>query len=145
MNTLGTNKPQIIVGDADGLIALLHTDDVNHAVAVHAAQQLVAQKADVLFPLTAVVEAATALQRRLNNAALAETVRQQVINGELLIEAVEKDILTQASTLFQPFGSKQNALFDAIIVTVARKYTATGIFSFDDWYGKQGFILIPQF
>jgi len=144
MNTPGTNKTQIIVGDADGLIALLHTDDVNHVVAVQAAKQLVAHQADVLFPLTAVVEAATALQRRLNNAALAETVRQHVINGELLIEEVEKDILTQASTLFQPFGSKQNTLFDAIVATIARKYSATGIFSFDEWYAKQGFTLIPN-
>jgi predicted nucleic acid-binding protein len=144
MNTPGTNKSPIIIGDADGLIALLHTDDVNHAVAVQAAQNLVVQKVDVLFPLTAIVEAATALQRQLNNAALAETVRQQVINGELLIEEVEKDILTQASDLFHPFGSKQNTLFDAIVATIARKYSATGVFSFDDWYTKQGFILIPH-
>ncbi len=53
-------------------------------------------------------------------------------------------ILTQASNLFQPFGSKQNTLFDAIVATIARKYAAPDIFSFDEWYAKQGFTLIPQ-
>jgi predicted nucleic acid-binding protein len=53
-------------------------------------------------------------------------------------------MLTQASTLVQPFGSKQNTLFDAIVATIARKYSATGIFSFDAWYTKQGFTRIPN-
>src|SRR5215207_4213067 len=106
MNTPGTNNSSIIIGDADGLIALLHSDDVNHSTAVQVAQKLVAQKADVLFPLTAVVEAATSIQRRLSNPSLAEKVRQHVINGALLIEEVPKDVLTQASNVFNPFGSK---------------------------------------
>ena len=144
MNIPGTNNPPFIVGDADGLIALLHSDDINHAIAVQAAQKLVAQNAEVLFLLTAIVEAATTLQRRLANPPLADAVRQQVIAGELLIEEVEKDVLTQASNLFNPFGSKKNTLFDAIVATVARKYSASTIFSFDDWYAKQGFTLIPQ-
>ena len=136
MSTHGTSNPPFIIGDADGLIALLHSDDANHALAVQVAQKLVAQKAEVLFPLTAIVEAATTLQRRLGNSSLVEKVRCQVLAGELLIEEVERDTLAQASSLFNPFGSKQNTLFDAIVVTVARKYTASGIFSFDDWYAK---------
>jgi len=144
MNTPGTNNSPIVIGDADGLIALLHSDDANHAIAVEAAQKLVSQRAEVLFPLTAVVEAATSIQRRLNNPSLVEKVRQQVINGELLIEDVQNDVLTQASNLFNPFGSKKNTLFDAIVATIARKYSAFGIFSFDDWYRKQGFTLIPS-
>ena len=144
MSTHGTSNPPFIIGDADGLIALLHTDDANHAIALEVAQKLVAQKAEVLFPLTAIVEAATTLQRRLSNPPLVETIRQQVIAGELQIEEVETDILREASNLFNPFGSKQNTLFDAIVATVARKYAASGIFSFDNWYSKQGFTLIPQ-
>src|SRR5689334_25076174 len=108
MNTLGTNSPRLVIGDADGLIALLFDDDVNHSLALQAAQKLVAQQADVLFPLTAIVEATTTIQRRLANPPLVEQVRHQVLMGELLIEEVDKDVLVRASTLFNPFGSKHN-------------------------------------
>ena len=144
MSILGKNNPPFIIGDADGLIALLQSDDANHIIAVNVAQKLVEQKAEVLFPMTAIVEAATTLQRRLNSPQLAEVVRDQVITGKLLIEEVQKNTLQKASQLFDPRGSKQNTLFDAIVATVARKYAAGGIFSFDGWYAKQGFALIPQ-
>lgn len=144
MRTPGMNNPPFVIGDADGLIALLHSDDANHALAVQAAQKLVEHNADLLFPLTAIVEAATTLQRRLTIPPLVETVRQHVLQGALLIEEVDTDLLTQASTLFNPFGSKQNTLFDAIVATTAHKYATTAIFSFDDWYTKQGLRVIPQ-
>ncbi len=144
MNCFGKNNPPFIIGDADRLIALLQSDDANHTIAVRVAQKLVEQQTEVLFPMTAIIEAATTLQRRLNSPQLAEIVRDQVIAGKLLIEKVEKDTLQKASQLFDPLGSKQNTLLDAIVATVARKYAAAGIFSFDGWYTKQGFLLIPQ-
>ena len=139
----GTNDdaPLVVIGDADGLIALLQEDDSNHEKAVRIARHCVEQRAEVVFPLTAIVETITTLQRRLNNPPLAEKVRQQTIDGQLVIEEVDRETLKQASTLFNPFGSKQNTLFDAVVVTVARKYAATTIFSFDGWYTKLGFTL----
>lgn len=145
MNTPGTSNPLLVIGDADGLIALLYSDDTNHDAAKQAAQKLASQRAEVLFPLTAIVEATTTLQRRLNNPPLVERIRQQVIAGELLIEEVEKDTLLEANKRFNPFGSKQNTLFDAIVATVAAKYATVAIFSFDDWYTKQGLTVIPGF
>jgi predicted nucleic acid-binding protein len=133
--------PRVVIGDADGLIALLQADDSNHEKAVQIARRCVEQQAEVIFPLTAIVEAVTTLQRRLNNPQLAETVRQQTIDGQLVIEEVDRETLQQASTLFNPFGSKQNTLFDAVVATIARKYAATTIFSFDGWYTKLGFTL----
>jgi predicted nucleic acid-binding protein len=143
MSMHGTNDdaPQVIIGDADGLIALLQEDDSNHEKAVQIARYCVKQRAEVIFPLTAIVEAVTTLQRRLNNPSLAERVRQQTIEGQLVIEEVDRDTLKQASALFKPFGSKQNTLFDAVVAMVARKYAATVIFSFDRWYAKLGFTL----
>jgi predicted nucleic acid-binding protein len=143
MNMPGTNDaaPLVVIGDADGLIALLQEDDSNHEKAVQIARRCVEQHAEVIFPLTAIVEAVTTLQRRLNNPPLAEKVRQQTLDGQLVIEEVDRETLKQASTLFNPFGSKQNTLFDAVVATVARKYAATTIFSFDGWYRQLGLTL----
>jgi predicted nucleic acid-binding protein len=133
--------PLVVIGDADGLIALLAEDDSNHEKAVRITRWCVEQHAEVIFPLTAIVEAVTTLQRRLNNPPLAEKVRQQTIEGKLVIDEVDREILKQASTLFNPFGSKQNTLCDAVVAMVARKYATRTIFSFDEWYSKLGFTL----
>ena len=135
------DAPLVLIGDADGLIALLQEDDSNHGKAARIARRCVEQRAEVIFPLTAIVEAVTTLQRRLNNPPLAEKVRQQTIDGQLVIDEVDRDTLKQASSLFNPFGSKQNTLFDAVVATVARKYAATTIFSFDGWYKQIGLTL----
>jgi predicted nucleic acid-binding protein len=124
------------------LIALLHADDANHTAALQAAQHLAAQEAEVLFPLTAIIEAITVFQRRLSNPTLSDLLTQQVLSGELLVEDVGQDVLHKAVALFDPFGSKQNTLFDAVVATVARKHNSSGIFSFDNWYTQQGFALI---
>jgi predicted nucleic acid-binding protein len=143
MSMPGTNDdaPLVVIGDADGLIALLQEDDSNHEKAVQIARRCVEQHAEVIFPLTAIVEAVTTLQRKLNNPPLAEKVRQQTIEGQLVVDEIDRETLKQASTLFNPFGSKQNTLFDAIVAVVARKYGATVIFSFDGWYKQIGLTL----
>lgn len=86
----------------------------------------------------------TTLHRRLNNPQLAETVRKQTIEGQLVIEEIDRDMPKQASTLFNPFGSKHNTLFDAVVAMVARKYAATTIFSFDRWYSHIGLTLASE-
>jgi predicted nucleic acid-binding protein len=143
MNMPGMNEeaPLVVIGDADGLIALLQEDDSNHEKAVQIARWCVQQHAEVIFPLTAIVEAVTTLQRKLNNPPLAEKVRKQTIEGQLVIDEVNRETLKHASTFFNPFGSKQNTLFDAVVAMVARKYAATTIFSFDGWYTQIGFTL----
>ena len=144
MPGINNDAPLVIIGDADGLIALLQEDDGNHDKAVQISQYCVEQHAEVIFPLTAIVEAVTTLHRRLNNPKLAEIVRQQTIDGRLVIEEITREMLTQASALFNPFGAKKHTLFDAVVAVVARKYDAAAIFSFDKWYSKVGLKLASE-
>ena len=139
--TPGRSDKPVIIGDADGLIALAHEDDVHHAAAVRILQQLIEREAHILFPLTAVTEAITTIQRKLSNPNLADQLVQQVKAGAVAIEVVDKTVFHQALTLFAPHASKQNTLLDAIVATVARKYRADAIFSFDRWYPKVGLVL----
>jgi predicted nucleic acid-binding protein len=140
MTGINDAEPRVLIGDTDGLIVLLQEDDSNHEKAVQIARWCVEQHAEVIFPLTAVVEVVTTVQRRLNNPPLAE-IKQQTIEDQLVIKEIERGILKHASTLFNPFGSKQNTLFDAVVAMVARKYGATVIFSFDEWYMQIGLTL----
>jgi large subunit ribosomal protein L23 len=61
MNILGTNQPLIAIGDADGLIAVLSSEDANHEKAISTVEQLLQHDAQTVFPLTTIAEAVTTL------------------------------------------------------------------------------------
>lgn len=141
MSTLGTNQPLIAVGDTDGLIAVLSEEDANHEKAVSTVAKLLQHDAQTVFPLTTITETVTTLKRKLNRPDLAEKVVNQITGGTLSIENVDTDMLNEALKVFNPKGSKQNTLFDALVVATAKKLNTKVIFSTDDWYEKLGFTL----
>jgi len=116
MSIPGINQPLIVVGDTDGLIAILHEEDANHKKAVETVVRL--------------------LQPEL----AAKTI-ERITDGKLSIENVDIDMLKEALKLFDPRSSKKNTLFDALVVATAKKLGTTVIFSTDDWYSKLGFTL----
>lgn len=140
MNTPGT-KPLIVVGDTDGLIAILHEEDIHHKRAVETVAGLLAQEAQTVFPLTTIVETVTTLKRKLNKPDLAAYVIGQITSGLLSIEDVDIEMLNEAFKVFDPKGSKKNTLFDALVVATAKKLNTSFIFSMDDWYEKLGFTI----
>lgn len=141
MNTPGINQPLIVIGDSDGLIAILHEEDKNFFKAKKTIAKLLQNDARVIFPLTTIVETVTTLKRKLNQSELASKVIKQITGGILAIEDTDTELLESALTFFDPEGSKQNTLFDALVAATAKKLNTKIIFSFDDWYKKLGFKL----
>ena len=145
MSTPGTDLPTVAIGDSDGLIAILHEEDKNFQIAKKTVAQLVQNDVQVIFPLTTIVETVTTLKRKLNKPQLAANVARQITKGELAIETVDTKLLSAALAMFDPAGTKQNTLFDAIVAACAKKYKTNVIFSFDGWYKKLGFKLATDF
>ena len=141
MNTRGINQPLIAVGDTDGLIAILSEEDASHDKAVSTVEKLLQYDAQTVFPLTTIIETVTTLKRKLDRADLAEKVISRITSGTLSIENVDTVMLSEALKVFDPKGSKQNTLFDAVVVATAKKLNTKIIFSTDNWYEKLGFIL----
>lgn len=141
MSTLGINQSLIVVGDSDGLIAILHEEDKNFPKAQKTIAKLVQNDARVIFPLTTIVETVTTLKRKLNKPELSAKVIKQITGGMLSIEDTDTKLLEAALTLFDPKGSKKNTLFDALVAATAKKLNTKIIFSFDVWYKKLGFKL----
>lgn len=138
------NGERIVVVDADALIALFNEDDALAAQAEALLQRLIADEVMLLYPATTLVEAVTTLQRKLSRPLLAEQVVDLLHTDQLPIEPVDADILTHAIRLFDPKGSKQNTLFDAVVAATAQRHQAAAIFSFDGWYEKAGFRLVSS-
>lgn len=140
MSTPGT-KPLVVVGDTDGLIAILHEEDLHHRQAVATVSRLLAHNAQTVFTLTTITETITTLIRKLKQPDLAARVVERITSGALTIENTDIEMLNVALKVFDPKGSKKKTIFDAIVVACAKKLDTNVIFSTDDWYSKLGFTL----
>ncbi len=145
MSITGTNKQIIVVGDTDGLIAILHEEDLHHRQAVETVNKLLQQDVQTVFPLTTITETITTLIRKLKLPDLAVRVVGQITSGVLTIENTDTDMLNEALKVFDPKGSKKKTIFDAMVVATAKKLDTNIIFSMDDWYSKLGFTLAKDY
>lgn len=134
----------IIVGDSDALIALVYEGDQLNLRSRAINQKINKNKAQIIFPNTAIAEAITTLLRKHSNPKLAEYLAWQYTKNIFKIEYVNEDIMRQAVEIFNPIRSKQNTFFDALVAATAKKLDADAIFSFDEWYKKLGFKLASE-
>ena len=132
----------IHIADADGLIAMLSKKDANHEKAKAIIKDAVSKGERILFPATAITEAITTIQVRLQNPDLANELAAKVAASELPIVAVDAEILEIAAGLYSADGSKKNTMFDATVAAAAKKIGTQTLFSFDKWYRGQGFTLL---
>jgi len=135
------NKPLLLIADADVIVAQAYAQDANHQITVQLGEKLRKKGAHILFPATAIAESITTLQRKLSNPKLAAATLELFTDSNMIIEMVDQEVIKEAKLLFNPSGSKQNTIFDCIVATLAKKYNADAIFSFDNWYIKLGFTL----
>lgn len=132
---------KIIVGDADSLIALTFKDDANNKRAEIISEMIVSRGYEVIYPITAILEAITTLKRSMSLAREAHFLNSQYQKRIFNIDYVDEEAALSASKIFETTVSKKNTIFDAIVAATAEKLEADAIFSFDDWYPKLGFKL----
>lgn len=114
-------------------------NDPNHSRALQISQKLVSSEAKVLFPVSALVEAATAIQRRYNNPSLANDLLMEYKDPNLLVTTITQEDFIDSTTYFDPKASKHHTSFDCLILALAKKHKADIILSFDEFYKNKGF------
>lgn len=135
----------IIINDADAIIALVNEDDANHQQAVTISEMLTEKNATLITPVTAVIEAITALKRVVNRPDLAKVIVAACMTGDIPTVDVPADILPEAIKFFNPEGSKQDTMFDAVVAAMAKRHNAQAIFSFDQGYKKTDIPIVSAF
>lgn len=136
-----------IIVDSDALIALFNKDDAHADKAQTLFETLYLKKARLIYPATMLVETIDTLQRKLKKNEEASQIAHLIAGAEFAQESIEPIngvLLKEAVEVFRQSKTQSNTLADAIVATVARKYSADAIFSFDLWYKKQGFSLISD-
>jgi predicted nucleic acid-binding protein len=138
------NKYPVIIADADAIIAIAHANDAHHMKAMQISEKLEHLQAQVLYPATAIAEAATFIERVLLNTAMAFGTVSLLTSLEAQVVEVNKQVLVEAIQHFSPHASKKNTMFDCIIAAIARREKADAVFSFDRFYKKNGFALAEE-
>ncbi|MBI3384718.1 PIN domain-containing protein [Candidatus Gottesmanbacteria bacterium] len=139
------NKPPLVVIDADAIVAQAFPKDANFEKANKISQYLTAINANMLYPVTAITEAVTVLQRKLNSSVTALETAAVFTDQSLQIIDINNKIYSRAvNHYFLPSTSKKNTLFDCIAAAVAEEFKADAIFSFDNFYKKKGFKLAGE-
>ena len=137
-------KGKLVVGDADAIIAQANPDDSNHNEAVRIAHEFITSQVRVIYPVTAVIEAVTHIQRALNSGATAYGTASLMVDPAVEVVEVNKQVLDCAVKYFSPTTSKKNTLFDCVVAATAEEYKADAIFSFDKFYKSKGFKLASE-
>lgn len=132
---------KIAVGDADSLVALVYKNDANHIRVQKISEWLQSKGYTVIYPNTAILEAVTALKRSLNLVDEAHLLNRQYQAGVFAVEYINESIQLKASQRFESTISKKNTIFDAVVIETAVEFEADYIFSFDNWYSREGFKL----
>lgn len=137
------NNPVVVV-DADAIVAQAYPDDSNHTTAVAISRALNKFNAQVIYPASAILEATTVLQGRLNSGATAYGTAVAFTDPNVQIAEINQETLKSSMKYFSPTTSKKNTLFDCIVAAVAEEYKADAIFSFDRFYKTKGFTLAEE-
>ena len=134
-------KGLTIIGDADGLMSFINPQDAHNQQEKRILSFLESHNATLSFPTTTIAEAITTLIRKEASPPLARQIIEHCRAGNILLTPVDEAVMTTAISFFNPDGSKKNTIFDAIVAATAKLYQADAIFSFDEWYSKQGFTI----
>src|SRR3989338_9636358 len=115
------NSP-IIVVDADAIVAQASPNDNLHVKSVEIATLLVQRNAQVLYPVTAIIEAITHIQRVLTNGQVAYGTLIAFIDSNVNAVEVNQETMKNALQFFSASTSKKNTFYDCIVAEIARKY-----------------------
>lgn len=127
-----------VVVDSDAIFALYNPNDPLNARATQTFQQLIAQDFQLIYPTSVLFEIISLFQRVLPTPTVTAKLIEMIQNDQLLTHIIDTDTLKEAAALFNPAGSKKNSLIDCSVVAIAKKIKASGVFSYDEFYTKQG-------
>ena len=138
-------KPPVVVVDADAIVAQAFPKDSNHQKAEKISRRLIELGAQVIYPVTAITEAVTVIQRVLGSKATAYGTAVIFTDPRAEIVGINRETYNRAvNQFFSPKMSKKNTLFDCLVASMADEYQADAIFSFDKFYKTKGFKLASE-
>lgn len=129
---------KIVVVDSDSIFAIFNPNDPLNIKATQTLQQLITQEFQLIYPTSVLFEIISLFQQVLPTPAITSKLIEMIKNDALLIHVIDNELIKESATIFKPAGSKKNTLVDCSVVAVAKKIKADGVFTYDEFYTKQG-------
>lgn len=127
-----------VIVDSDAIFALYNPNDPLNTRATQTFQQLITQGFQIIFPTSVLFEVISLFQRVLPTQTVTTKLIEMIKNDQLFVHIIDSDTLKESATIFDPAGSKKNTLIDCSVVIITKKIKASGVFSYDRFYTKQG-------
>lgn len=127
-----------VVIDSDAIYAIYNHNDPLHSKAIKTLQDLSSNHFQLIYPTSVIFEVMSLFQRVLSTPIITTKLIEMIQDEQLLIHTIDDELLKQSTLIFKPTGSKKNTLVDCSVVAVAKKIKADGVFSYDEFYTKQG-------
>lgn len=139
-NTLGTN---LVIVDSDALIGIVHDEDNLHDRCLSVSLFLTQSSLFSVTPYLVVLEAATTLARRMKRPELAAQLLSDFSDIEQNKE-INYNVSDLVADLYSPKTSKKNTPFDHYVLALAKRNNIKYVFSFDNFYKKNGLTLVED-
>ena len=140
-----TNTPgnELVVFDTDALVGLANKEDSLHERCLAAMDYLETNRFKAVITYPIILEAATVLakDKQILKPELAKGLLEKFRRGELP-EGIDLDVGELVAQVYNPKTSKKNSPFDHYVLALAKKNGIKYIFSFDEFYKKNGLKLI---
>lgn len=133
-----------VVVDSDAIYAIYNHNDPLHSKAIKTLQGLNSKHFQLIYPTSVIFEVMSLFQRVLSTPSVTTKLIEMIKDEQLLIHAIDDELLKQSIITFKPAGSKKNTLVDCSVVAVARKIKADGVFAYDSFYTKQALKLAAE-
>ena len=128
----------MVVVDSDSIFAIYNPNDPLNVSASKTLGLLIEKGYQLIYPTSVLFEVISLFQRVLPTPKVTAKFIEIIKNGQILIHVVDEDILKDSAAIFNPAGSKKNTLIDCSVVIIAKKIKADSVFSYDQFYAKQG-------
>lgn len=127
-----------VVIDSDAIYAIYNPKDPLHGKAIQTLQRLNNNQFQLIYPASVIFEMMSLFQRVLSKPSVVMKIADMIKSDLLIVYIIDNELLRETINLFQPAGSKKNTLVDCSVAAVAKKIKADGVFSYDNFYTKQG-------
>jgi predicted nucleic acid-binding protein len=128
--------------DTDAIFALSNRADALHARAKRILER--AEQPTLILSPTTIVEVSFTATKKLG-LQRAKQVIQAITSGSMRMEMIQEHDVQSATQFFYQQRTKAESLCDCFVMALAKRMQADCIFSFDQGYKKNGFVLIEEF
>lgn len=129
---------KVIIVDSDSIFAIYNPNDPLNTKATKTFQKLIENGFQFIYPTSVLFEIISLFQRVLPSPTVTTKLIEMIKADQLIIHVINTDDLKKSAALFNPEGSKKNTLIDCSVAVIAKKIKASGVFSYDSFYTKQG-------